>query len=150
MPLNNSGPNFILHFECPNYNFYHKLNLMWSACRLALSWVYDKSTNHLTRIDIPAFKINLKFKINLFPIYLIFLYYYFQNLSSWKDRRRKQSEEALMRVAEVKALESEGDDYNQQKKRLAKPVFLKKRYILQLSLKFHYSFTFWPNFSAIV
>jgi len=39
------------------------------------------------------------------------------NLSSWKDRRRKQSEEALMRVAEVKALESEGDDYNQQKKR---------------------------------
>ena len=117
MPLNNSGPNFILLFECPNYNFYHKLNLIWSACRLALSWVYDKSTNHLTRIDIPAFKINLKFKINLFPIYLIFLYYYFQNLSSWKDRRRKQSEEALMRVAEVKALESEGDDYNQQKKR---------------------------------
>ena len=27
------------------------------------------------------------------------------NLSSWKNRRRKQSEEALQRVAEVKALE---------------------------------------------
>ena len=27
------------------------------------------------------------------------------NLSSWKTRRRKQSEEALMRVAEVKALD---------------------------------------------
>jgi len=39
------------------------------------------------------------------------------NLSSWKDRRRKQSEEALMRVAEVKALDDQGDDSNQQKKR---------------------------------
>merc|ERR1711934_1100934 len=37
------------------------------------------------------------------------------NLSSWKDRRRKQSEEALMRVAEVKALDDQGDDPNQQK-----------------------------------
>ena len=55
-----------------------------------------------------------------------------------------------MRVAEVKALESEGDDYNQQKKRLAKPVFLKKRYILQLSLKFHYSFTFYNGTGHIL
>lgn len=39
-----------------------------------------------------------------------------QNLSSWKDRRRKQSEEALQRVAEVKALESDGDDLNQRQK----------------------------------
>ena len=39
-----------------------------------------------------------------------------QNLSSWKDRRRKQSEEALQRVAEVKALEGEGDDINQRQK----------------------------------
>ena len=112
MPLNNLGP-----FQMPDLQLLSQIESNLSACRLALSWVYDKSTNHLTRIDIPAFKINLKFKINLFPIYLIFLYYYFQNLSSWKDRRRKQSEEALMRVAEVKALESEGDDYNQQKKR---------------------------------
>merc|ERR1712223_615400 len=37
------------------------------------------------------------------------------NLSSWKDRRRKQSEEALQRVAEVKALEP-SDDLNQGKK----------------------------------
>lgn len=39
------------------------------------------------------------------------------NLSSWKDKRRKQSEEALQRVAEVKALEStDGDDFSQRQK----------------------------------
>jgi len=38
------------------------------------------------------------------------------NLSSWKDKRRKQSEEALQRVAEVKALESDADDFNQRQK----------------------------------
>lgn len=40
----------------------------------------------------------------------------FQNLSSWKDKRRKQSEEALQRVTEVKALESDGEDFNQRQK----------------------------------
>ena len=36
-------------------------------------------------------------------------------LSSWKNRRRKQSEETLMRVAEIKVLE-EGDlDPNKRK-----------------------------------
>ena len=40
----------------------------------------------------------------------------FQNLSSWKDKRRKQSEEALQRVAEVKALESGEEDFNQRQK----------------------------------
>ena len=39
---------------------------------------------------------------------------FFQNLSSWKDRRRKQSEEALQRVAEVKALDE--DEVGQRKK----------------------------------
>merc|ERR1712018_42759 len=38
------------------------------------------------------------------------------NLSSWKDKRRKQSEEALQRVAEVKALESGEEDFNQRQK----------------------------------
>ena len=37
------------------------------------------------------------------------------NLSSWKNRRRKQSEEALMRVAEIKALEEGGVDPNKKK-----------------------------------
>ena len=37
-------------------------------------------------------------------------------LSSWKDRRRKQSEEALQRVAEVKALDDGGEDFNQRQK----------------------------------
>ena len=36
-------------------------------------------------------------------------------LSSWKNRRRKQSEETLMRVAEIKALE-DGDEAAQRKK----------------------------------
>ena len=112
MPLNNSGP-----FQMPDLRLLSQIESNLSACRLALSWVYDKSTNHLTRIDIPAFKINLKFENQFISYYLIFLYYYFQNLSSWKDRRRKQSEEALMRVAEVKALDDQGDDPNQQKKR---------------------------------
>ena len=44
------------------------------------------------------------------------IYLLFQNLSSWKDKRRKQSEEALQRVAEVKALESDADDFNQRQK----------------------------------
>ena len=37
------------------------------------------------------------------PLFLLVL----QNLSTWKSRRRKQSEEALQRVSEVKALEDE-------------------------------------------
>jgi hypothetical protein len=31
-------------------------------------------------------------------------------LSTWKDRRRKQSEDALMRVAEINALSSDNDE----------------------------------------
>lgn len=38
------------------------------------------------------------------------------HLSSWKDRRRKQSEETLQRVAEVKAFETEEDGVGQGRK----------------------------------
>lgn len=37
------------------------------------------------------------------------------NLSSWKNRRRKQSEEALMRVAEIRGVD-EGADEDKMRK----------------------------------
>ena len=37
------------------------------------------------------------------------------NLSSWKSRRRKQSEETLMRVAEIKTVDGAEDDASRRK-----------------------------------
>ena len=73
-----------------------------------MNHAFDKSRQITSRREsncAPKFKIDLLFS-------------YLQNLSSWKDRRRKQSEEALQRVAEVKGvkIESEDDDFNRQKK----------------------------------
>ncbi len=58
----------------------------------------------IINIDIGNVIITVIFKELLF----------LQNLSTWKNRRRKQSEEALQRVSEVKALED--DEFGTTKK----------------------------------
>lgn len=40
------------------------------------------------------------------------------NLSSWKNRRRKQSEEALMRVAEITGANGEGKDTEEKMRKM--------------------------------
>ena len=82
----------------------------WQDVSVNLEW----TTHSINLVKSPHDENRIARQILKLICYFLIL----QNLSSWKDRRRKQSEEALQRVAEVKGvkIESEDDDFNRQKK----------------------------------
>ena len=63
--------------------------------------MYVKSCSNNLHVDISSFSSIIWSRIFL----KLALFFTLQELGAWKTRRRKQSEDAFQRVAEVKALE---------------------------------------------